>query len=98
MEGRSRSLPVSSATPSVFYDNFPGDAVVATVDVVVISLVKEFNTSSVWVVWLDTRLSTRRRSARRYCAAYLDSYARMDILVMTKLDWYNPVGERWSTS
>jgi len=82
----------------VFYDNFPGDAVVATADVVVISPAKDFNTSSVWVGWLATLLSTRKHSAKPYCVVSLDSYARMDTLVTTKLDWYNPAGERWSTS
>jgi len=98
MEGRFRSRPVSSATRSVFYDNFPGDAVVATADVVVISLAKEFNTSNVWEEWLDTRLSTRKRSAKLYCVVSLDSYAKMDTSAMTRWDWYSRVGERWSTS
>jgi len=49
MEGRFRSRPASSATRNVFYGNFPGDAVVVAADVVVISLVKEFNTNNVWV-------------------------------------------------
>ncbi len=56
----------------------------ATADVMVINPAEDFSISSVWAGWLAKPPSTRKHSARPSYVGFLDSYAKMDILVMKK--------------